>query len=59
MSKKRMGKWIGVPVYTYFLTIGTQRTGQRFVNGNPRLITYAMLIKERLNTLTFVYLGYC
>ncbi|EGQ0301246.1 peptidoglycan DD-metalloendopeptidase family protein [Staphylococcus pseudintermedius] len=40
MTKKRIGTWNGVPVFTDFLPIGTRRTGQRLVSGNPKFAVF-------------------
>ncbi len=40
MVKKKIGTWNGVPVYTDFLPIGTRRTGQRLVSGNPKFAVF-------------------
>lgn len=40
MVKKKIGLWNGVPVYTDFLPIGTRRTGQRLVSGNPKFAVF-------------------
>lgn len=36
MTKKKIGVWNGVPVYTDFLPIGTRRTGQKLDSGEPK-----------------------
>ncbi|ELN1760840.1 peptidoglycan recognition family protein [Staphylococcus pseudintermedius] len=40
MVKEKIGTWNGVPVYTDFLPIGTRRTGQRLVSGNPKFAVF-------------------
>ncbi|TDL40531.1 N-acetylmuramoyl-L-alanine amidase [Macrococcoides bohemicum] len=40
MTKKKVGKWNGVPVYTDFLPIGTRRTGQKLDSGEPKFAVF-------------------
>lgn len=40
MSKKKIGTWNGVPVYTDFLPFGTRRTGQKLTTGKPRFAVF-------------------
>lgn len=40
LSKKKIGVWNGVPVYTDFLPIGTRRTGQKLDSGEPKFLVF-------------------
>ncbi len=40
LTKKKIGVWNGVPVYTDFLPIGTRRTGQKLDSGEPKFLVF-------------------